>query len=89
MKTYVTYDEQSGRIVHVHYAPEDVTLSPHDILRYVDASFDRAQLATVELAAGEMRTGESYRINPESKKLEPTPAGASSSAGTQSTFARS
>jgi hypothetical protein len=79
MKTYVVYDQKSGKIVHAHRASEEAQHKPEDILRLVHSSLDRSQLGILEFRSVEMRAGESYRVNPKTKKLERTKSGAGSS----------
>jgi hypothetical protein len=80
MKTYVVYDQRSGQIVHAHRASEEARYQPDDIHRLVHSSFDRSHLGILEFQSAEMRSGEFYRVNPKTKKLELTKSGASSSA---------
>jgi hypothetical protein len=76
MKVTIVYNRKSGKIVHAHRASGE----PKDVLRLVHPSHDRSQLETMEIDAGEMQTDKAYRVNPQTKKLEPSKAGVSSSA---------
>jgi hypothetical protein len=83
MKTYLVYDQKSGNIVHVHNETGESRRKPEDVLRYVHPSVGRAHLESVEIESGQMRAGESYKVNPKTKKLESAKAGVNSSAGAQ------
>jgi hypothetical protein len=81
MKTYIVYDQKSGKIVHAHSAPGEARHRPDDILRLVHPSLDRSQLGTVEVGPGEMLSGRAYRVNANTKKLEIVESGVTFSAG--------
>ena len=75
MRTYVVYDQKTGKIVHVHNDTGDQRREPDDVLKYVHPSFSRARLAVVE---DHLAAGKSHRVNPKSKKIEVAKAGAHS-----------
>jgi hypothetical protein len=81
MKTTIVYNTQSGTIVHVHAADPEARGGTRDVLRFVNKSVDRSDLATVMVDSEELKTGGAYRVNPQTKRLEPSKSGTSSSAG--------
>ena len=83
MKTYVVYEQRSGRIVHVHTAAGDQKLSHEQILRFAHRSLNRSELASTEVDPAELEAEAGYRVDPLTKKLERVQAGASVGAGVQ------
>jgi hypothetical protein len=62
-----------------------MTHRPEDVVRLVHPSHDRAQLEVMEVEPAQVRTGNLYRVNPQSKKLEVSKKeGASSTAAARS-----
>ena len=80
MRTTVVYDKSTGRIVHAHCSEPGTRRTEEEVLRLVDPSIDRARLATLSVKPEEMRAGETYHVNPDTKKLEPVNAGVNFSA---------
>jgi hypothetical protein len=80
MKTHLVYDRKSGRIVHAHAGGGKARTSD-EIMRLVHRSLDRSQLEIVEVESADILAGKAYRVNPNTKKLEPAKEGAISSGG--------
>ena len=70
MRTYLVYDRENGTIVHVHKVAEGARHELEDVLRLVHKSLKGAKLDVLEIVPADMRSGEAYRVNPKSKKLE-------------------
>jgi hypothetical protein len=82
MQTFLVYDRNSGKIVHIHTAAGPTAHKAEDVLPLVHPSHDRSQLEVVEVEPAQIRPGNAYRVNPQTKKLEAAKKeGTSSAAG--------
>jgi hypothetical protein len=88
MKTYVVYEQRSGRIVHVHNAAGDEQLSHERIVRYAHQSLNRSELASIEVDPAELDPEAAYRVDPQTRRLERAQAGARAGAGVESSPTR-
>jgi hypothetical protein len=80
MRTYVVYDSQSGRIVHVHGVIDHTPPKPEDVLGLVNVSAKGLPLELLEIEPTQMHPGERYRIDPQTKRLTAAADGAHSAA---------
>jgi hypothetical protein len=75
MRTYLVYESEDGTIVHAHKVAEGARHEPEDVLRLVHKSLKGAKLDVLEIDPADMRSGEVYRVNPKSRKLEASKGG--------------
>jgi hypothetical protein len=79
MHTYIVYHQKTGKIVHIHNDTGEASRKPEDVLKYVNPSQSRTELAAIE-AEEQIASGKAYRVNPKTKKVEAAKAGVHSSA---------
>lgn len=78
MRAYLVYDRQTGKIVHRHRQSADleherVPRTEERIFNLIDPSLDRDRLDIIVVEDEEMKRGTSYRVNPDTKRLEEMP----------------